>query len=192
MIQARIPSAMLKQRPDILMAPSQLKISGSNLGLAYAQFFPQISLTGVLGLASLELTDLLKLNTGLLLAQGFASMPVLNGATYEQINAAKAGHHASFYNYVETLRQAFADVDDSLTNQQKMNQAYSAQRKALRDAKKLYALTYTRYRAGAKDYRDVLTAQWNVDLAKQNVNTAKMQQLDGLVQVYQALAAGVA
>lgn len=190
MIPAGIPSKVLKQRPDILIAQSQLKAAASNVGLAYAQFFPEISLTAILGLASLELVDLLKLNTGVLLAQGFASMPVLNGATYEQIEAAKAGHDASFYHYVDVMRQAFADVDDSLTNQQKMNLAYHDQREALLKAKKLYALMNTRYQAGAKDYRDVLNAQWDVEVAKQNENTAKMQQLDALVQVYQALAAG--
>ncbi len=190
LIPANVPSLVLKNRPDVVMAESNLKISLANLGIAYSQFFPSISLTSSIGGASLDLSHLLKLNTGLLVAEAAASMPLLNGVAYEQVNAAKASTQAAYFTYVQTLRTVFADVDDSLTNQQQKNEAYHDQLTALHAAQSTYNLAKARYDAGAKDQREVLNAKLTLDYAKLDANTAKMQQLDSVVEVYQALAGG--
>jgi NodT family efflux transporter outer membrane factor (OMF) lipoprotein len=190
LVPSHLPSLVLKNRPDILVAEQNFKISEANLGTAYSQFFPKISLTSLLGNSSIELSHLLTLSTGLWVLQGAASLPVLNGVTYEQIKEAKAGYLAAYYTYVQTLRSAFADVDNSLTNQQKVNAQYSNQLQALAAAKKSYALALARYKAGAKDYRDVANAALTVDTATLNVTLAKMQQMDAIVGVYQSVAAG--
>lgn len=190
MIPANLPSSVLKNRPDMLMAEHQLTLSKANLGLAYAQFFPKISLTGFLGGASVDLSHLLSLSTGLWITQVAGSIPVLNGAAYQQINAAKAGTKAAYYSYLQTVRAVFADVDNSLTNQQNMNKAYRYQSNALKASSTTYTLVLARYNAGAKDYRTVLTAKLEMDHAKLDLDLAKMQQLDSIVQVYQALAGG--
>src|SRR3990167_821345 len=155
LIPANIPSTVLKNHPDIMTAEQNLRMSESNLGIAYANFFPTISLTGLLGGSSVELAHLLSLSTGLWVAQAAASIPILNGVTYEQIKEAKAGYYAAYYTYVQTLRTAFSNVDNSLTNQQKMNMAYQDKSRALEAAQTNYALAIARYKAGAKDYRDV-------------------------------------
>ena len=77
-----------------------------------------------------------------------------------------------------------------MTNQQKLNEVYGYRLKALKASKKAYMLALTRYRAGAKDYREVALAKLNLDYAKLDLNLAKMQQLDSIVEVYQALAGG--
>lgn len=190
LIPPNLPSAVLKNRPDVMMAEANLKMSSADLGTAYSNFFPTISLTSLLGGASFQLSHLLKLSTGLWVAQAAASMPVLNGANYEQIQAAKAAYQATYFSYVQTLRSAFADVDNSLTNLQTANEAYHYQVKAVQAAEKAQALAMNRYRAGAKDYRDVVNAKLNVDAAKLDLILAKMQQLDAIVGVYQAVAGG--
>jgi outer membrane protein, multidrug efflux system len=190
MIPANLPSAVLKNHPDIMMARQNLKISESNLGIAYSNFFPTISLTGLLGGSSIELAHLLSLSTGLWVAEAAASVPILNGVSYEQIKEAKAGYYASYYNYVQTLKTTFAKVDNSLTNQQKINLIYQNQLKSLKALRKNYALSLARYHAGANDYRDVINAKLTVDVAQLEKNLAKMQQLDSIVQVYQDLAGG--
>ena len=190
LIPSSLPSGVLKNRPDIIMAGENLKMSGANLGLAYANFFPAISLTGLLGSASVELSHLLSISTGFWIAQAMASMPILNGANYAQINASKAGYSAAYFSYAQTVRAAFADVDNSLTHQQKMNAIYANKLKALNAAKITLALCLSRYKAGAKDYREVANAKLTVDYAALELNQAKMQQLDSLVGVYQALGGG--
>ncbi|MCX7114533.1 MAG: TolC family protein [Gammaproteobacteria bacterium] len=192
LIPSQLPSAVLKNRPDIIAAMENLNMSKATIGIAYSNFFPTIPLTGLLGGASFELSHLLKLSTGLWVADAAASMPLLNGADYAQIKAAKAGYNATYFTYIQTLKAAFADVDNSLTNQQKMNAALSYQVKALQAYQRGYTLALARYKAGAKDERDLVTAQVNVDSARLAVNLAKMQQLDSIVQVYQSLAGGAA
>ena len=191
LIPAHISSAVLKHRPDIIMALENLKMSEANVGIAYANFFPTISLTGLLGGASVELSHLLALSTGLWVAEAAASVPILSGSSYAQIKAAKAGYSATYYSYVQALKSAFADVDNSLTNQQRMNDIYDCKLKALQAAQQIYSLALARYKAGSKDYRDVVNAKLTVDQARLDLNTAKMQQLDSIVEVYQALAGGI-
>src|SRR3990167_3280918 len=190
LVPANLPSTILKHHPDIIMAKENLNISESNLGIAYSNYFPILSLTGLLGGSSVELAHLVSLSTGLWVAQAAASLPVLNGVSYEQINEAKAGYYAAYYTYVQTLKTAFANVDNSLTNQQKMNMAYQDKSRALEAAQTNYALAIARYKAGAKDYRDVANAKLTVDAAKLDQTLAKMQQLYSIVQVYQSLAGG--
>lgn len=190
LIPANVPSAVLKNRPDVIMAQENLRIAEANIGMAYSNFFPTISLTGLFGRASVELAHLLSLSTGLWITEAAASLPVLNGASYEQIKVAKAGYLATCFSYIQTLKSVFADVDNSLTNQQKMYAIYVNKLKAFQASQKSYRLVLARYKAGANDYRDVANAQISVDYAKLDLNSAKMQQLDSIVEVYQALAGG--
>ena len=190
LIPTNVPSSVLKNHPDIMMAKQNLQMSETNIGIAYSNFFPSISLTGLLGGSSVELSHLLSLSTGLWIAEAAGSLPILNGVTYEQIKEAKAGYYAAYYAYIQSIKTTFAEVDNSLTNQQKINMTYHDKSIALQAAEKNYALSLARYNAGAKDYREVANAKLTVDTAKIDQVLAKMQQLDGIVQVYQALAGG--
>ena len=190
LIPDHVPSSVLKNRPDIIMAEASLQMSESNLGIAYSHFFPTISLTGLLGAASVDLSHLLKLSTSLWLAQAAASVPILNGGYYQEVKGAKAGYCAAYYTYLQTVRSAFADVDNSLTNQHKVNSIYKNKLQALYFAQKNYDFAFARYKAGAQDYRDTLNAKITLDNAKLSLTQAKMQQLDSIVEVYQALASG--
>ena len=190
LIPEELPSAVLKNRPDLISAAENLNMSKASIGLAYSNFFPTIPLTGFLGNTSFELAHLLKLTTGLWIAEASASMPLLNGADYAAIKAAKSGYNAAYYTYIQTVKSAFADVDNSLVNQQKMNAAYDYQVKALDASQHAYRLALARYTAGGKDYRDVANAQVNLDSQKLTLDLAKMQQLDAIVTVYQSLAGG--
>ena len=192
LIPARIPSAVLKNRPDVIIAKEQLNQAEAHLGLAYSNFFPTVSLTGLLGRASVELSHLLTLNTGIWVVQAAASLPILNASAYAQIHASKAGYSAIYFNYVQTMRSVFADVDNKLTNYKKMNEFYRNQWQAFRASNKLYKLALVQYKSGANDYRTLLSAKIDLSNAKMNLNLAKMQQLDSIVQVYQALAGGYA
>ena len=90
------------------------------------------------------------------------------------------------------MRSVFADVDNKLTNYKKMNEFYRNQWQAFRASNKLYKLALVQYKSGANDYRTLLSAKIDLSNAKMNLNLAKMQQLDSIVQVYQALAGGYA
>lgn len=187
-IPPHIPARILQQRPDIMIAREELNQADAQLGLSYSRFFPQLSLTGLLGGSSVELLHLLKLTTGLGVAQIAAVMPVLNGVAYQQVQASKTGVKAAYFNYVHTVRAAFVDVDNALTKNQKNNEAAMRQLQAYHAAHRAYRIALARYKAGFQDRRVVVNALLTQDKARLALTVAQMEQLNGLVAVYQSLA----
>lgn len=190
LIPTFLPSCVLKNRPDMMIAEQQLELAALNVGIAKSNFFPNISLTGLLGGTSFELAHLLTLSTGLWIANAAISAPILNGVTYEQIKEAKSGYLAAYFTYIQTVRSVFADVDNSLTNQQQLHAIYQHQLNAWKISKRTYQLALTRYKAGSNDYRGVANALLTLHNSNLSVTLAKMQWLDSIVGLYQSLGGG--
>ncbi len=190
-IPSKLPATVLKNRPDVLMALHNVTMGKANVGIAYSNFFPSISLTNLLGSAAIDLRRLLTLSTGLWVAQGAINLPAIDGVSWEKIKVAKSGYLAAIYNYLQTLRLALADVDNNLTTYKRTKEAYQHQMQALHAAQVSYTLAQSRYSTGARDYREILNTKLTVDTAQLNVTLAKMQQLDSIVGVYQSVAAGI-
>ncbi|PWY56792.1 transporter [Legionella qingyii] len=190
LIPKSLPSSVLKNRPDIMIALNNLKMAQAQIGVAYSAFFPTISLTSLFGGASVDLTQLLKLSANLWIAEAAASTKVLNASSYQNIKSAHAGFKAIYYDYLGTLHSAFADVDDALTSEQKNNLSYLQTHKGHLAAQKAYAIALAQYKAGAKDYRNVINAKINLDRSKLSLIQEKAQLLDSIVQVYNAVAGG--
>lgn len=190
MIPKSLPSSVLKNRPDLMIALNNLKIAQAQVGVAYSAFFPTIALTSLIGGTSVDLTNILKLSTNIWVAEAAASTKIFNASTYENIKSAKAGFKATYYEYLNTLHTAFADVDDALTNEQKSNLSYLQTQKGYMAARRAYAVALAQYKSGAKDYRNVLNAKINLDRSKLTLIQEKAQLLDSIVQVYNEVAGG--
>lgn len=190
LIPQNLPSSVLKNRPDVIIAFNNVKSAYAKVGVSYAAFFPTISLTGLLGHTSVDLTNLLKLSTNLWVDQATATTKLFNASAYQDIKAAKSGVAALYYEYIQTLRSVFADVDNNLTNEQKNRMAYLQTYKAYLAAKRSYSIALTQYKAGAKDYRNVVNAKINLDRNRLNLIQEKAQLLDRIVQLYNAVAGG--
>ncbi len=185
-----IPSSVLKKRPDIMIALNNLKMADAAVGVAYAAFFPTIRLTSLVGDSSVDLVHILNLGTNFWIAQAKANIALINASSYEKIKATKASLNATYYDYIQTLRSAFVDVDDNITTVQKNRATYLFTEKACSAAKKAYDIAMTQYTAGAKDYRSVMNAKLNLDRAQLSLVQQKAQLLDSIVQAYTALAGG--
>ncbi|CEG57227.1 TolC family protein [Legionella fallonii] len=190
LIPKNLPSSILKNRPDVIIALNNVKSAYAKVGVSYSAFFPTISLTGLFGHSSVDLANLLKLSTNLWVDQATATTKLFNASAYQDIKAAKAGFSALYYEYIQTLRSVFADVDNNLTNEQKDRVAYLQTYKAYLAAKKTYSIVLTQYEAGAKDYRNVVNAKINLDRNRLSLVQEKAQLLDSIVQVYNAVAGG--
>lgn len=190
LIPKHLPSSVLKNRPDIMMALNSVKMAEAQLGVSYSAFFPTISLTNLVGKASLDLTHLLKISTNIWIIEALGSTKIFNVSAHQNIKAAKAGLKATYYSYLYTLRSAFADVDNSLTTEQKNKMSYLQTQKSFLAARGTYSIAVTQYKAGAKDYRHVINAKINLDRSQLNLIQEKAQLLDSIVQVYNAVAGG--
>lgn len=189
-IPANLPSQVLKDRPDVAIAEYQLQIANANIGAVTAQFFPTINLTGMLGQGSLQLSNLFNAGGDFWAAQVGAAMPLLNLGLYADIDKARGGYYSAYYNYIQTVRNAFAQTDNALTNYANLQQVADYQQQSLVNAQKLLTLAQNQYQSGASAYSDTIGYQLNIDYVQANQNQTKIEQLNSLVAVYQALGGG--
>lgn len=172
------------------IALANIKQACAQLGIAYADFFPSISLINLLGPASIDIRRLFKLSTGFWLGQVVANTTLFNLNSYQSIKAAKAGLQATILNSLQTLQSVFKDVDDKLTTEQKNQDIFSQIKKNYVATKKSYFIAKTQYQAGSKDNRTAINAKINLDKAKLSLIQQKAALLDSIVQVFNAIAAG--
>ena len=187
-IPANLPSKVLENRPDVAMAEYQLKINNANIGLIKSEFFPLISLTGGATSVSFALESIFKGN--LWAGQLEGAVPLLNLSLYSDIDKAKGGYYAAYYNYIGTIRRAFEQVDNALSQQSSLNQSFKDQKKALNQNLYLYKMTKSQYNNGAISYADTLFSQLSISESRLMMNGTKIQQMSNLVSVYQALGGG--
>ena len=184
-----MPSTVLKQRPDVLQAEEQLKAANANIGVATSNFFPTIALTGAGGVGSASLSGLFS-GSGFWTSQISATMPILNLSIYGQIKGAKGAYYSAYYNYIQTVRNAFAQVENGLTAQQKLSDSYNFQNQVYKSSKLSYEISNSRYISGADNLAALLSSKVALDNSAITLNQAKLQQLQSIVNLYQALAGG--
>jgi len=190
-VPAGLPSDMLERRPDILAAENQLLAANANIGAARAAFFPTISLTGLLGVASPSLDDLFKGGQGMWSFSPSITAPLFAGGSIrEGLNLAKARDHIAVAQYEQTIQQAFREVSDALAGEATYGAQLAAQR-GLRDAsQRTLELSNLRYENGIDSYLQVQTAQvdfFNAQIALVQTGNAA---LANRVELYKALGGG--
>lgn len=191
-IPENLPSKVLLNRPDVIMAENNLRMTYGHIGLANSAFFPDISITGIGGLASVLLSSIASGKTGFWLASGAVSMPILNASKMSGITAADAAKNAAEFNYIQTVKSAFADVDDQFTAMTQSTQNFSHLTHALDAAIKNEKLANSRFKSGTVSSKPVLEAAIQRNSAEFSKVAAKQQQLTSLVLLFQSLAGGFA
>ncbi len=126
-IPAGLPSALLDRRPDIRLAEEQLHSANAQIGAARAQYFPTISLTGLVGSASDALSSLWEGPAKTWSYAGIASIPIFTaGGIAGSVKAAEARQQEALYQYQAAIQNAFADVDNSLTGAERTKEQLAA------------------------------------------------------------------
>ena len=189
-IPANIPSVVLKQRPDIAASEQQLIVANADIGVATSNFFPAINLTGGAGLASNSLSGLFNSNNNFWQIAAKATFPLVDLAAFGQIKTAKGAYYTAYYNYINTVRTAFQEVDNGLSAHQKITDSYNEQVQVYESAKTSYKLTLDAFNEGVYSKLQLLKAKITVDQAMITLVGLKLQQLQSIVSLYQALAGG--
>lgn len=189
-VPVNMPSQVLNNRPDIAIAEYQLKLTNANIGLVRSQFFPSISLTTPVGAASGSLSKLFRGGTDFWAAQVSAGMPLLNLGLVAEMDKSKAQQSVAYYQYVQTVRTGFADVDNSLSQHDSYQNMATEQDVALQKAESIQKSLQIKYKLGAVSYADTIGAQLDVDYVRSSNNQTKIQQMGSIVQLYQALGGG--
>ncbi len=190
-VPAGLPSDILANRPDIRQAEQNLIAANANIGVAKAQYYPTISLTGALGWASNDLSNLF---TGPSRIWSWAvpvTAPIFTGgAIAGQVKSAEAIQQQALITYQQAIQTAFREVDDALVDQKRTKEQIASQIEevgALRDYVRLAGL---RYDNGYTSYLEVLDANsrlYSAELAQTQTQGSLFQ---ALVNLYKAMGGG--
>jgi multidrug efflux system outer membrane protein len=190
-VPAGLPSALLERRPDILAAEQNLVAANANIGVAKAEYFPRISLSGFLGGQSTQLSSLF---TGPHSAWSFVpevSQPVFAaGRLKSGVRLAEAEREAALIQYERTIQTAFTDVSNALIAHQRVRESRLKQETLVRTLEDRTRLAYARYRGGVDTQLNALDADRDLFQAELSLAEIRLNELLSVVQLYKALGGG--
>jgi outer membrane protein, multidrug efflux system len=186
-----LPSSLLERRPDIRQAEENLVAANADIGVAKAAYFPDISLTGILGLQSAELSDLFKGPSKAWSVGASLLQPIFNaGRIDSQVARAEALEREALYTYEKSIISAFQDVENALVDRTKFAQIREEQAKNVEALQRFRDLADLRYREGATIYLEVATAEQSLFNAQLAYVTTQSQLFQAYANLYKSMGGG--
>jgi outer membrane protein, multidrug efflux system len=189
-----LPSTIIERRPDIREAEQLLVASNAEIGVAKAQFFPQISLTGSGGGSfgrSSAFSSLMASQIGIWSYGAQVSQPIFTGGALRgNLRLAKSENQQALIVYRQTIQQAFADVSDALIGYEKLHEVRVRQQDTVSDLEETVRISTLRYKGGTTTYLEVLDGQRSLYSAELTLASARGDEYRSLVQLYKALGGG--
>ena len=190
-IPVGLPSALLERRPDILTAEEQLRSANAQVGIATANFFPRVGLTGLFGRASSPLSLLSSGQTTVWSLAGNIAGPIYQGgALRAQKRQSVAFWEQTKLQYEQTAQVAFQDVSNALVSRQKFEAIRDQQAQAVDAYQESVKVSFQRYVAGKASYFEVLDAQLQLYPAQNALASTELNRRTIIVQLYKALGGG--
>ena len=186
-----LPSELARRRPDIRQAEAQLHAATADIGVAEADFYPRITLTGSVSLQSSQIKTLFNAASGAYAFGPSLTIPIFDGARIRRtVELRQAQQQEAAIQYQRVVLQAFTEVDNALV-------AYAAEQRRrvslqaqATQARRALGLAQSRYRQGVSDFLEVLTAQRTVLAAEQQLADSLATVSENLVALYKALGGG--
>ena len=186
-----LPSELARRRPDIRQVEAQLHAATADIGVAQANFYPSLKLTGSMGLQSLQLNHAFDLNSKQYAVGPGLTIPIFEGGQLRStLQLRDATQQEIAITYQRTVLQAWHDVDNALTaykaeqgRRDELMQAVTANRRAV-------ALAQSRYQQGVADFLTVLDAERSLLASQQQLADSTTTVSANLVALYKALGGG--
>ena len=189
-----LPSSIIERRPDIRHAEQVLIAANAEIGVAKAEFFPQISLTGSGGGSSgrsSAFSSLMSSQLGIWAYGVQVSQPIFaGGALRGNLHRAESEHQQALIGYRQAIQQAFGDVSDALIGYEKLHQVRVRQEDTVADLAESVRLSNMRYKGGTTTYLEVLDGQRSLYSAELGLAVARGNEYQSLVRLYRALGGG--
>lgn len=186
-----LPSDLLERRPDVRRAEELLVQANANIGVARAQYFPQLSLSGTGGTSSNMLRGLVDSSNVYYYAAGSLAQPIFDaGRIRSNYRLAEATHQQLLDTYQQTIAGALRDVSNALVAYNKTREYRDQQEKQTAAATDAVRLARMRYNGGYTSYLEVLTTDTNLYTSQLTLEAAEQQEALSLVQLYNALGGG--
>jgi multidrug efflux system outer membrane protein len=190
-IGAELPAAVLLRRPDVRAAEQQLRAANAQIGVAEAAFYPNFSLLGEAGLASLKASNFLAWESRILALGAGAVAPIFNaGANQAKLAAARSSYDEALADYRQRLLIALREVEDALVDLKGLARSRSALEAALTSAKETRQLSQERYNEGLTSYLEVVDADRTVLQTRLSLSMVDALQRITLAALAKALGGG--
>lgn len=190
-VPAGLPSALLERRPDIRAAEQDLIAANAEIGVAKAAYFPQLSLSGLLGGQSTQLSSLFSgpHSTWSLVPQ--VTQPIFTaGRLKSGVKLAQAERDRLIVQYEKTIQTAFTEVSDGLIAHQRVRESREKQEDLVAALRDRVRLAYVRYRGGVDTQLNALDADRDLFQAELDLAQIRLNELLTVVQLYKALGGG--
>ena len=190
-IPVGLPSSLLERRPDVAAAEEAMRQANAQIGVAFAGYFPAISLSGLYGysgdpwLGRLNSVDPVW-SFGASLAQ-----PVFNGGlTGAQVEAARETYQSEVATYRQTVLTAIQQVENALSSIRILTREAKVQAEDVRISRQATQIALNEYRAGTQSFTTVVTNEAQQLSAEQNLLATQAQLQTAAVNLIVALGGG--
>src|SRR5579872_7077898 len=190
-VPAGMPSSLLERRPDVRAAEQALIAANANIGVAKAAYFPQLSLSGLLGGQSTQLASLFSgpHSTWSFVPQ--VSQPIFSaGRLKSNVKLAEAERDSALIQYEKTIQTAFTEVSDALIAHQRTRESRLEQERLVTALQDRTRLAYVRYRGGVDTQLNALDADRDLFQAELSLAQIRLSEVLSVVQLYKALGGG--
>jgi multidrug efflux system outer membrane protein len=190
-VPAGLPSSLLERRPDIRSAEQSLISANAQIGVARAAYFPQISLTGLLGFQSSQLDSLFTRASRTWQFTPQVAQPIFTGGRLRSnVRLAEAQQQLALVNYERSIKTAFREVSDGLIQYEKVRDIRGRQESLVATLQDRSRLSYVRYRGGVDTLLNALDADRDLFEAQLRLAQLRRDELVTVVQLYRALGGG--
>ena len=190
-IPTGLPSRLLERRPDIQQAEATLIAANAQIGVARAQFFPNLSISASGGVGGDSLSTIFDPAGKTIYGLGTLTQPLFEGGKLRgQLQLSQQTKEEMVLNYQKTISGALRDVSNALIALNKQRVYREQQEKLVEAAKDSTRLARIRYQGGSTGYLEVLTTDSNLYAAQLNLVSAQQGEALALVQLYSALGGG--
>ena len=186
-----LPSELARRRPDIREAEAQLHAATANIGVAEADFYPSVTLSGSVGLQALQFAKVFDLNALQYAAGPGVTIPIFQGGQLRSNLALQnAKQREAAIAYQKTVLQAWHDVDNALTAYQAEQARRDELVQAVAQNRRALGLAQSRYQQGVADFLTVLVVQRSLLATEQQLALSTSNVSADLVALYKALGGG--
>ena len=191
-LSAGVPSELLQNRPDIRQAERNVKAAGLNLEVARARFYPNLSLRGGLGWNAFRTGYLFRTPESLIygLAADMVGPLINKRAIQADYRSANAEQLQAIYNYQQTVLEANIEVVNQLSKVENFRRSILLKKKQLDALEKSVEVANRLFQNARAEYVEVLLAQREMMEVRLLLIDTKKEQLEAVVNAYQALGGG--
>jgi NodT family efflux transporter outer membrane factor (OMF) lipoprotein len=190
-IPVGLPSQLLERRPDVAAAERNMAAANAHIGVAYAAFYPALTLSATGGLESSAIKHILDWPSRFWSVGPSISETVYDGGLRRAtVNQYIATYNANVAAYRQSVLTAFQQVEDSLASVRILSQQILRQQEAVDSSQTFLRLELGRYETGIDPYIDVVIAQTTLLATQESLTQLQVLQMTASVQLIESLGGG--